>query len=458
MKVKNILFVCFAILPSLLFSSIELNQDNSCESPYVISQLNGISDDVNYSDDYSNKHSKDIYLSFKTNVDGNFSLELLKDNDKKMKYQLFIGSSCDAWTLIEKPTFEYTHNINLAIQANQNYIIKVVKHSNGNSRYNIAYRFVADDSFEDMGYLVESNTTQTDNQTKIQLSVNLLYDKDLVFDLKELKICNDKRCWGVIDSFTNKDLNSSNKESSLVGDKIRVVNLGLFDIYDTDHNFTNSDDYIEMIKSKNIDRIKFIYNNKKGEVKLPTEMSFILPKRGIFIKLDSNLSVPLSSIYYMTGGDFLHIPHISYKHEFTNGVILDIPQGALDQMALVAMDYYESVGAEKEYFYFNNYSISFYSKRTNLSLEENLYEFLESGKPLNRISKYFSKNIGIYLPIKKSDITKESLLQKFKFSKGDNQGYSEDFEIVTMEDKKYLYFETNLTTLRPVFRRVSGVY
>jgi len=143
MKFKNMLFASMVILPSLLFSSVELTKDNSCESPYTISQLNGISEDVNYSDDYSNKHSKDIYLSFKTNLDGNFSLELLKDNDKKMKYQLFIGKSCDALNLIEKPSFEYTHNINLAIQANQSYIIKVVKHSNGNSRYNIAYQFVA---------------------------------------------------------------------------------------------------------------------------------------------------------------------------------------------------------------------------------------------------------------------------------------------------------------------------
>ena len=452
------LFASMAMLPSLLFSSIELNQDNSCESPYVISQLNGITEDINYSDDYSNKHSKDIYLSFKTNVDGNFSLELLKENKKKMKYQLFIGSSCDALNLIEKPTFEYTHNINLAIQANQNYIIKVVKHSNGNSRYNISYRFVADESFEDMGYLAESNTTQADNQTKVQLSVNLLYEKDLVFDLKELKICNDKRCWGVIESFTNSDLNSSHKESRLIGNMVRIVNLGLFDIYDTNHNFSNSDDYIEMIKSKNIDRIQFIYNNKKGEVKLPTEMSFILPKRGIFIKLDSNLSVPLSSIYYMTGGNFLHVSHISYKHEFKNGVVLDISRGALDQMALVAMDYYESTGAEKEYFDFDNYSISFYSKRTNISLEENLYEFLEGGKPINRIPKYFSKNIGVYLPIKKSDITKEKLLQEFKFSKGDNQGYTEEFEIVTIEDKKYLYFETNLTTFSPGFTNKARLY
>ncbi|MBN2825403.1 MAG: hypothetical protein JXQ76_08775 [Campylobacterales bacterium] len=145
MKFKNMFFASFAIIPSLLISSVELNKNNSCKSPYTIPQLSGISDDVNYSDDYSNKHSKDIYLSFKTSIDGNFSLELLKDNTKKMKYQLFIGNSCDALNLIEEPSFEYTHNVNLAIQANQNYIIKVVKHSNGNSRYTIAYTFIAKD-------------------------------------------------------------------------------------------------------------------------------------------------------------------------------------------------------------------------------------------------------------------------------------------------------------------------
>jgi|GEM_PF-5807229 len=142
MNFKTKLFTSMVILPSLLFSSVELN-DNSCATPYNIPQLSNISDDVTYSDDYSNKHSKDIYLSFNTAVDGNFSMELLKDNDKKMKYQLFMGNSCSALTLVQEPNFAYTHNVNLQVVANQDYIIKIVKHSNGNSRYNIAYSFIA---------------------------------------------------------------------------------------------------------------------------------------------------------------------------------------------------------------------------------------------------------------------------------------------------------------------------
>ena len=142
MNFKTKLFTSMVILPSLLFSTVELN-DNSCATPYSIPQLSGISDDVSYSDDYNNKHSKDIYLSFNTAVDGNFSIELLKDNDKKMKYQLFIGNSCSALTLVQEPNFEYTHNVNLQVVANRDYIIKIVKHSNGNSRYNITYNFIA---------------------------------------------------------------------------------------------------------------------------------------------------------------------------------------------------------------------------------------------------------------------------------------------------------------------------
>jgi len=142
MNFKTKLFTSMVILPSLLFSTVELN-DNSCATPYSIPQLSGISDDVSYSDNYSNKHSKDIYLNFSTAVDGNFSIELLKDNDKKMKYQLFIGNSCSTLNLVQEPNFEYTHNVNLQVVANRDYIIKIVKHSNGNSRYNIAYNFIA---------------------------------------------------------------------------------------------------------------------------------------------------------------------------------------------------------------------------------------------------------------------------------------------------------------------------
>jgi hypothetical protein len=145
MKLKTRLFATMAIFPSLLFSSVEL-ADNSCDTPYSVPQLSGISDDMRYSEEYANKGSKDIYLSFNTAVDGNFSIELLKDNDKKMKYQLFIGNSCSTLTLVEKPSFEYSHNVNLPVVANRDYIIKIVKHSNGNSRYNIAYSFIADKS------------------------------------------------------------------------------------------------------------------------------------------------------------------------------------------------------------------------------------------------------------------------------------------------------------------------
>ena len=142
MNFKTSLLSSMMIFPVLLFSSVEL-VDNSCATPHSIPQLDGITQDLTYSDDYSNKHSKDIYLSFATGVDGNFSMELLKDNKKKMKYQLFIGKSCDDLTLVQEQKFDYTHSVNLAVSSKQEYIIKVVKHSNGNSRYNISYNFKA---------------------------------------------------------------------------------------------------------------------------------------------------------------------------------------------------------------------------------------------------------------------------------------------------------------------------
>ena len=166
MNIQTKLFASMAILPSLLFSTIELN-DNSCATPYSTPQISGISDDVNYSDDYSNKNSKDIYLSFNTAVDGNFSLELLKDNDKKMKYQLFMGNNCSALTLVQEPNFEYTHNVNLQVVANREYIIKIVKHSNGNSRYNIAYSFIADKSEIIHGHQLPPEPNVTINNTTL---------------------------------------------------------------------------------------------------------------------------------------------------------------------------------------------------------------------------------------------------------------------------------------------------
>jgi len=325
---------------------------------------------------------------------------------------------------------------------------------------------------EDMGYLVESNETEAGNKpSTIQLSVNLIYDKNLTFDLKQLQVCNDKRCWGIVESVDNVNIKTQNKKSTLIANKLKVVNLGLFDIFTqkkleqykhintrldtadaTSIELYNRDlaKYNIMIKENAIDRIKYIYNGERGEAELPTEMLFSSIGNSLYIKLDRNVTVPFNDRYFPQVNNKLYVPSYAHKYKFDNGVILDIPRGALNQMAYIVVKGGKGWKEELEYFEFSDYRILFYGSKPNATFEE-INQSFESGDILNTVPKYFAKKIGVYLPLKKTNISKEELLKAFKFSNGNNQGYTEDFEIVTVENKTYVYFETNLTAFNPGF-------
>ncbi len=126
-------------------------------------------------------------------------------------------------------------------------------------------------------------------------------------------------------------------------------------------------------------------------------------------------------------------------------------------MVFIVVQGREGGEKEQEYFEFDDYQIMFYSQKSDATYHE-IMQAYEIGSLLNTVPKYFLKDIGVYLPLRKSDITKEELLKEFKFSNSNNQGYTENFEIVTIEDKKYVYFETNLTTFSPGFRNKDRFY
>ena len=131
------------IFSTLLFSNIETNS-NLCSNPYPINQLDNATDSSIYSENYFSRWSskKDIYLNFKTLVDGELNLKLLKSANNSMRYKLFIGKDCnDISFLVTNSEFKYDHNITMKISKNQNYIIKLTKEKNGFSRYKLEFNF-----------------------------------------------------------------------------------------------------------------------------------------------------------------------------------------------------------------------------------------------------------------------------------------------------------------------------
>jgi len=126
------------MIPYLLLAAPK-ESTNSCENPYATYTIDDSGQSVYENSDYDKK-SSDIYLYFTTSVDGKLDISLLKSNDAPMKHQLFIGTSCDDLSLVERTSYEFNHNVDdLAVVKNQQYIIKLVKRSKGYSRYSIAF-------------------------------------------------------------------------------------------------------------------------------------------------------------------------------------------------------------------------------------------------------------------------------------------------------------------------------
>ena len=130
------------IFSTLLFSTTETNP-NICHEAYSINELDGAGDSTNYSDTYFSRwnSNKDIYLNFITLEDGNLDLNILKSASSSMKYQLFIGKSCNSLDMVALAPFSFERNTTIKIDKNQKYIVKLVKEKNGYSRYRLDFDF-----------------------------------------------------------------------------------------------------------------------------------------------------------------------------------------------------------------------------------------------------------------------------------------------------------------------------
>ncbi len=146
------LFKLLLIFSTLLFSSTETNP-NMCHEAYSINELDGAGDSSSYSDNYFSKWSnnKSIYLQFTTLENGNLDFKLLKSASSSMKYQLFIGRSCNDLSVVSNTSYQYEHNSTIKIYKNKKYIVKLVKEKNGYSRYRLDF------DFKSIKQLVETN-------------------------------------------------------------------------------------------------------------------------------------------------------------------------------------------------------------------------------------------------------------------------------------------------------------
>jgi len=137
------LLVLVMFLPIFIFASSK--SVNSCENPYATYSIGENSQNVYENNDY-NKKDQDIYIYFTTQANGKLDLKIFKHGILPMKHQLFIGTSCDNLTLVERTSYEFSHNVDdLEVIQGQQYIIKLVKRSKGYSRYSISFNLSKDE-------------------------------------------------------------------------------------------------------------------------------------------------------------------------------------------------------------------------------------------------------------------------------------------------------------------------
>ncbi len=178
------------IFSPLLFSTTETNP-NICSEAYSINELDGANDSSSYSDNYFSRwnSNKDIYLRFTTLEDGNLNFKLLKSASSSMKYQLFIGRSCNSLDMVASAPFSFEQNTTIKIDKNQKYIVKLVKEKNGYSRYILYFDFKSLKPIEKTNGLIAKyysnnnfkgvpKTSKIDNNIDFDGTLSLLDNQD----------------------------------------------------------------------------------------------------------------------------------------------------------------------------------------------------------------------------------------------------------------------------------------
>ena len=254
------------------------------------------------------------------------------------------------------------------------------------------------------------------------LNINTVFVTGDKSQIDSLQMCNEKKCWTLIDSksknskklshkFTAKKL-TENKSSQKLG------------------SFAIPEDGVV------VDRLKYIYKGKKGEIKLDDPINLNKSSaRDIHLSAGENLSIGINSLSMMGEENILYLTKEELEHEFNNGVIVKVPKGATKNNSLLTV---YKISDEKSYI--NSYSVVF------ADIDE---IDKKHGVAINKTEKTLKKEISVLIPV--NDI-KNSDSKKRLYAENGNEEFILDYEVTTINGKEYIKFLTNRNEISINFR------
>ena len=278
---------------------------------------------------------------------------------------------------------------------------------------------VPGNSKKDMGQLPTINTDEDDSTDNV-LNLQALQNVGMNSDLSELKVCTHTECWTVLDNSGQTKSSFTNKKSTKITNRTNLIDIGSYDLNGV------ADEIIA---------IEYSYNSKGGETNLRTAIKTDQKlQKDLYLDLAENLSVPFSSISIENGRNGIFIPDEDFSKEFINGVIVEVENGSVDEMANL---YITSTGKTfDDNFEANSYLLNFYTVSPDI---EDI-SYVE-----NEFPSEFTKDIRIYIPVNIRGNDPQFIKDEYIL---DVNASSIEFDIIERNSQFYFSFISKFSSLQ----------
>ena len=257
--------------------------------------------------------------------------------------------------------------------------------------------------------------------------------KEEIEELSLLKLCNNTKCWTVIDK--NNILAVSNEKQ--ITDTYKTFEIAKLVFKDF---------------NQTIDAVKYSYGGKDGEIKLKEKLYF---SKAIIDVLYLNFAKEVSEYLVTTAVPYayrLFIPDEDYRHVFYNGVIVEIEKNTSNNPGILVVEKNENQDDEKVVSWDCDISIVSFPPRNFINIEEKINQG-NIGKAILNIEEVFYKNIKIYIPTKFKNIAEQELKEQYPI---EINGKRVEYDIEHIDDKVYILIKTDLSHNNIDFRNIKN--
>ena len=314
-------------------------------------------------------------------------------------------------------------------QSDENYlgqeILKYTLEDENKSKAQALITITVESNKKDMGVVELLDDDKLRDTRYGNLHVHGLIKNDNMKKLETLKLCSETKCWRVVDA--NHPLKQKNKKQISQNYSTFLIGKMVFkDINET------------------IESIEYKYNGKQGVLKLKDKLYFAQAVIDVlYLKFGEGVEEYLATL--VPPFDYeLFIYHNSSKYIFSNDIVVEAEIDTINTSALI----YTS--------FVNKNDISFSCRVSlindfpnNAKDTKKIIDAVSRDTFKTKIPHRLNKKIKIYIPVNLSKISEDKLRQKYIMQINGNR---HDYSIEYVNDKKYIYIETDYSNAYIDFR------